>query len=142
MPEIFTLTVHTSAKGDLTVFENILPGSLKRIFYITNADSETRGGHRHIKAWQALICLQGTCEIYVETPNKKMVFGLDKPNKVLILEPQDWHTLENFTDNAIVLVVSNENYDPYDYIYPSYSEIEIENELNELQEIVNKQKKD
>jgi hypothetical protein len=71
-----------------------------------------------------------------------MVFGLDKSNKVLILEPQDWHTLENFTDNAIVLVVSNENYDPYDYIYPSYSEIEIENELNELQEIVNKQKKD
>lgn len=65
MPEIFTLPVHTSAKGDLTVFENILPGSLKRIFYITNADCETRGGHRHVKAWQALICLQGTCEIYV-----------------------------------------------------------------------------
>jgi hypothetical protein len=142
MPEIFTLPVHTSAKGDLTVFENILPGSLKRIFYITNADCQTRGGHRHIKAWQALICLQGACEIYIETPNKKMVFGLDKSNKVLILEPQDWHTLENFTDNAIVLVVSNENYDPYDYIYPSYSKIEIENELNELQEIVNKQKKD
>jgi hypothetical protein len=69
-----------------------------------------------------------------------MVFGLDKPNKVLILEPQDWHTLENFTDNAIVLVVSNENYDPHDYIYPSYSEIQ--NGLNEFQETENKQKKD
>ncbi len=129
MPQIFTLPVHSSSRGDLTVFENIIPGTLKRIFYITNADGETRGGHRHIKAWQALICIQGTCDIYVETPDKKMVFGLDQPNKVLVLEPQDWHTLENFSDNAIVLVVSNENYDPEDYIYPSYSDTLKESDL-------------
>ena len=122
MPKIFTLPVHSSSRGDLTVFENILPGSLKRIFYITNADGETRGGHRHIKAWQALMCVQGTCDIYVETPNKKFVFSLEEANKVLVLEPQDWHTLENFSENAIVLVVSNENYSPEDYIYPSYSD--------------------
>jgi dTDP-4-dehydrorhamnose 3,5-epimerase-like enzyme len=129
MPKILTLPVHSSNRGDLTVFENILPGTLKRIFYITNADGETRGGHRHIKAWQALICVQGTCNIYVETTDKKFVFGLDEPNKVLVLEPQDWHTLENFSDNAIVLVVSNENYDPEDYIYPSYSETFLEDEI-------------
>ncbi len=131
MPKIFTLPVHSSSRGDLTVFENIIPGTLKRIFYITNADGETRGGHRHIKAWQALICVQGTCDIYVETPDKKMVFGLDQPNKVLVLEPEDWHTLENFSDNAIVLVVSNENYDPEDYIYPSYSDTLKESELKQ-----------
>ncbi len=128
MPKIFTLPVHSSNRGDLTVFENILPGTLKRIFYITNADGETRGGHRHIKASQALICVQGSCDIYVETPDKKFVFDLDQPNKVLVLEPQDWHTLENFSSNAIVLVVSNENYDPEDYIYPSYSDTLIEDE--------------
>jgi dTDP-4-dehydrorhamnose 3,5-epimerase-like enzyme len=122
MPKIYKLPVHSSKRGDLTVFENILPGTLKRIFYISNADGETRGGHRHIKAWQALMCVQGTCDIYVETPNKKLVFSLDEPNTVLVLEPQDWHTLENFSENAIVLVVSNENYDPEDYIYPSYSD--------------------
>lgn len=129
MPKIFTLPVHSSSRGDLTVFENILPGTLKRIFYITNADGETRGGHRHIKAWQALMCVQGTCDIYVETPEKKFVFALDEPNKVLVLEPQDWHTLENFSDNAIVLVVSNENYAPEDYIYPSYSDTVQGNEV-------------
>lgn len=139
MPKIFTLPVHSSSRGDLTVFENILPGSLKRIFYITNADGETRGGHRHIKAWQALVCLQGSCDIYVETPDKKMVFGLDEPNKVLILEPQDWHTLENFSDNAIVLVVSNENYDPEDYIYPSYSDTL--NQEKKIQALINGTKK-
>ena len=132
MPKIFTLPVHSSNRGDLTVFENILPGTLKRIFYISNADGETRGGHRHIKAWQALMCVQGTCDIYVETPEKKFVFNLEEANKVLVLEPQDWHTLENFSENAIVLVVSNENYDPQDYIYPSYSDTQITTELEEL----------
>ena len=136
MPKIFTLPVHSSTKGDLTVFENILPGSLKRIYYITNADGETRGGHRHVRAWQALICLQGSCDIYVETIDKKSVFNLDEPYKVLILEPQDWHILENLSDNAIILVVSNENYDPEDYIYPSYSDTQ--NQLKELQTIENK----
>jgi dTDP-4-dehydrorhamnose 3,5-epimerase-like enzyme len=136
MPKIFTLPVHSSTKGDLTVFENILPGSLKRIYYITNADGETRGGHRHVRAWQALICLQGSCDIYVETIDKKSVFNLDEPYKVLVLEPQDWHILENLSDNAIILVVSNENYDPEDYIYPSYSDTQ--NQLKELQTIENK----
>ena len=140
MPKIFTLPVHSSIRGDLTVFENILPGSLKRIFYITNADGETRGGHRHIRAWQGLICIQGSCNIYVETLDIKLVFNLDEPNKVLILEPQDWHTLENISDNAIILVVSNENYDPEDYIYPSYSDTQ--NEINELLAIENNQKED
>jgi len=136
MPKIFTLPVHSSTKGDLTVFENILPGSLKRIYYITNADGETRGGHRHVRAWQALICLQGSCDIYVETIDKKSVFNLDEPYKVLVLEPQDWHILENLSDNAIILVVSNENYDTEDYIYPSYSDTQ--NQLKELQTIENK----
>lgn len=136
MPKIFTLPVHSSTKGDLTVFENILPGSLKRIYYITNADGETRGGHRHVRAWQALICLQGSCDIYVETIDKKSVFNLDEPYKVLVLEPQDWHILENLSDNAIILVVSNENYDPEDYICPSYSDTQ--NQLKELQTIENK----
>jgi len=136
MPKIFTLPVHSSTKGDLTVFENILPGSLKRIYYITNADGQTRGGHRHVRAWQALICLQGSCDIYVETIDKKSVFNLDEPYKVLVLEPQDWHILENLSDNAIILVVSNENYDPEDYFYPSYSDTQ--NQLKELQTIENK----
>jgi len=136
MPKIFTLPVHSSTKGDLTVFENILPGSLKRIYYITNADGETRGGHRHVRAWQALICLQGSCDIYVETIDKKSVFNLDEPYKVLVLEPQYWNILENLSDNAIILVVSNENYDPEDYIYTSYSDTK--NQLKELQTIENK----
>lgn len=121
MAHLLKLARHTGERGDLTVFENMLPGSLKRVFFITNADGATRGGHRHRRAWQALVCIQGRVEVYVETPAKRLVYRLDEPTQCLLLEPCDWHLLENFEQNAIVLVVSNEVYDPRDYIDEAYS---------------------
>lgn len=121
MAELLQLAQHSCHRGDLTVFENILPGTLKRVFCITNADGATRGGHRHERAWQALVCIQGSVEVYVETPAKRLVYRLDEPTQCLLLEPCDWHLLENFRANAIVLVVANEVYDSRDYIYEPYT---------------------
>jgi dTDP-4-dehydrorhamnose 3,5-epimerase-like enzyme len=121
MAQLLKLPQHSCERGDLTVFEHVLPGVLKRIFYITNADGNTRGGHRHRKAWQALVCIQGSVEILVENRKKSCRYLLTKPTDCLVLEPDDWHLLENFQDTAIVLVVSNEYYDEQDYIYERYT---------------------
>lgn len=120
MAQRIELLQHSCERGDLTVFERLIPGSFKRVFYIMNADGTTRGGHRHIKAWQALVCIQGRVDIHVETSKQSSCYALTEPNQCLILEPDDWHLLENFRDNAIVLVVSNEYYDEQDYIYEHY----------------------
>ncbi|GAB2594638.1 sugar 3,4-ketoisomerase [Spirosoma areae] len=121
MAQLLKLAQHSCERGDLTVFEHILPGALKRIYYIARADGTTRGGHRHRTAWQALVCIQGSVEVYVETGKQINLYCLDKPNQCLVLEPRDWHLLENFQDTAIVLVVSNEYYDEQDYIYERYT---------------------
>lgn len=42
MAQLLKLAQHSCERGDLTVFEHILPGTLKRVFYITNADGSTR----------------------------------------------------------------------------------------------------
>ena len=120
MAQLLKLAQHACDRGDLTVFEHILPGSLKRIFYIANADGSTRGGHRHQKAWQAVVCIQGSVEVLVETGKRTGRYLLTKPDQCLVLEPDDWHLLANFQDTAIVLVVSNEYYDEKDYIYERY----------------------
>ncbi|GAB3643778.1 sugar 3,4-ketoisomerase [Spirosoma arcticum] len=121
MAHLCKLTQHSCERGDLTVFENLIPGALKRIFYITNADGNSRGGHRHKRAWQALICIQGRVDIRVETGGQTGCYSLNRPNQCLILEPDDWHVLENLLNKAIVLVVSNEKYDEQDYIYERYT---------------------
>jgi dTDP-4-dehydrorhamnose 3,5-epimerase-like enzyme len=90
MAHLLFLKQHIGERGDLTVFEQILPGSLKRIFYIANADGAIRGGHRHQRAWQALVCIQGRVDVWVETAKQTQCYSLDKPNLCLVLEPDDW----------------------------------------------------
>ncbi|WP_080058404.1 sugar 3,4-ketoisomerase [Spirosoma aerolatum] len=117
MALLLKLAQYSCERGDLTVLEHILPGSIKRIFYIANADGATRGGHRHYRAWQALVCLQGSVDVLVETGRYTRCYSLVSSDQCLVLQPNDWHLLENFRDSAIVLVISNEYYNEKDYIY-------------------------
>lgn len=36
---------------------------------------------------------------------------------MLVLDPEDWHLMSNFSKDCIVCVVSNSNYDKNDYFY-------------------------
>ncbi|MFD2934741.1 cupin domain-containing protein [Spirosoma flavum] len=40
MAQLLKLAQYSCERGDLTVFEHILPGAMKRTFYITNAGAE------------------------------------------------------------------------------------------------------
>lgn len=122
MAEIINLETHTDKRGNLTVIEKIFPFDIKRIFYIYGVDDSERGGPRHHKTIQVAICLQGSCEIYCNNGKEKSHHILDKPSKGLLLLPEDWHKMYNFTPNAILMVVASENYDDADYIFEPYKD--------------------
>jgi dTDP-4-dehydrorhamnose 3,5-epimerase-like enzyme len=109
--------------GTLTVFDRDIPFTVKRIFYIYNVNDTkiVRGGHRHKKTRQALICLKGQCIIYNNDGFKKQEFILNSPNECLILEPEDYHTMHDFSKDAILLVLASEHYDRDDYIDMEYN---------------------
>ena len=120
MSKIVELNTFNSGSGNLTVFEKIMPGTIKRVFYIYGSGDMSRGGHRHHKAWNALICITGSCRVYSNDGEKEEFFMLDNPVSCLILEPKDWHIMDSFSDDAILLVLSNEYYDLADYIDEPY----------------------
>lgn len=120
MAYLIDLKTFTDARGNLTVIEKSIPFDIKRIFYIYSVDNSTRGGHRHKKTIQAAICLQGLCNINNNDGTSKEVFVLDNPHKCLILEPKDWHTMDNFSPNAILMVLASEYFDQNDYIFEPY----------------------
>ncbi|MEZ0538777.1 sugar 3,4-ketoisomerase [Fibrella arboris] len=120
MAEIFTLDTFNSLSGNLTVYNNTLPGDIKRVFYIHGAGNAQRGGHRHHNAWNALICLVGHCHVYVQDSETEGDYTLASPNTCLVLEPKDWHVMDQFSDDAVLLVLSNEPYDKADYIDEPY----------------------
>ena len=120
MPLVIDLNTFSDNRGSLTVIEKKLPFNVKRVFYIYNVDDSIRGGHRHFKTIQAAICISGECKIYTNNKYIKNTFSLNKPNQCLIIYPEDWHTMYEFSKNAILLVLASENFDPEDYIYTDY----------------------
>ncbi|MBL7917769.1 MAG: FdtA/QdtA family cupin domain-containing protein [Bacteroidia bacterium] len=120
MAHLINLQTFTDKRGNLTVIEKSIPFAIKRIFYIYGVDDSKRGGHRHKKTIQAAICLKGKCTIYNNNNIKEEVFELDAPHKCLLLNPEDWHTMYNFSEDAILMVLASEYFDENDYIFEPY----------------------
>ena len=123
MAHIINLKTFSDSRGSLTVVEDKqLPFKIKRSFYIHGVKKgEIRGKHRHHKAIQAMICLEGSCKVYNHDGKKEERFTLDNPSKCLVLEPQDWHYMEEFSDHTVLNVLSSEYFSTEDYIYEPYS---------------------
>jgi len=120
MAHVIDLQTFTDTRGNLTVIDNVLPFPIKRVFYIYGVDSSKRGGHRHHKTIQAAICIQGECKIYNNNGSKEDVFHLSKPSVCLIINPEDWHTMFEFSKDAILMVLASEPFDANDYIFDKY----------------------
>jgi dTDP-4-dehydrorhamnose 3,5-epimerase-like enzyme len=126
MAEILHLPRFVEEKGCLTVMDNLpklLPFSIKRLFFINTVTNVPRGGHRHFKTRQAVICIQGRCVVSNNDGRKQQRFLLDDPTKCLILEARDWHIMHSFAPGTILLVFASEVFDPNDYIREPYKEL-------------------
>jgi hypothetical protein len=120
MAQLLNLLTFTDKRGNLTVIEKVIPFSIKRVFYIYGVDTSVRGGHRHKVTRQAAICIQGCCRIYCDDGTKEELYYLDNPSKCLLIESIDWHYMDQFASNAILMVLASTYYDEDDYIFEPY----------------------
>jgi dTDP-4-dehydrorhamnose 3,5-epimerase-like enzyme len=120
MAYLIDLKTFIDKRGNLTVIEKTIPFEIKRIFYIYGVDESLRGGHRHKTTIQAAICLKGSCRIYNNDGQKENYFMLDQPSKCLILQARDWHTMDQFSPDSILMVLASEYFDQQDYIFEPY----------------------
>ena len=118
MSYIIDLATVTDERGSITIAEKVIPFDIKRVYWIYQFGAK-RGGHRHKKTMQALVCINGSCEIFINNGNEQKSVMLDCSNRCLILEPDDWHTMECYDKNAVLLVMASEYYDKDDYVYES-----------------------
>lgn len=107
-------------RGSLFVADQLLPFEVKRFFYILKG-SQIRGGHRHHKTRQAMICLSGSVDVYMNNGKTEKVVTLNRPSQCLIIEPQDWHQMLNFSTDCVLLVLADSPFDRSDYILERYS---------------------
>jgi len=123
MAALIELPTFSDVRGKLTVIERILPFSIKRTYFIYDTDNRDRGGHRHKITTQAIVCLKGSCTVACDNSFIKVDYILDKPHKCLIIYPEDYHIMRNFTLDAILLVFASEEFIESDYIDEPYDTI-------------------
>ncbi len=122
MAHVIDLKTFSDKRGKLTVIEKVLPFDIKRIFYIYGVDESVRGNHRHVKTIQGVVALTGSCTIFVQSGAGLPVqsFLMNEPSKCLIINPEDFHWMEGFSSDCILMVFASEYFDEGDYIFQPY----------------------
>ena len=126
--QLISIPEYGDERGLLSVIEsgNTVPFEIKRVFYIYGTVSGVRRGmHGHYKTRQALLSVSGSCKIHLDNLQRTEEVTLDSPSKLLLLEPNDWHEMYDFTPDCVLLVLASHLYDPQDYIrnYDKFVEV-------------------
>lgn len=96
---------------------NHIPFTIKRVYYITKANTKLpRGFHAHKKTQQIIFCIQGAIKLIVNNGMKKEEIVLDKANTGVFLDKMIWHEMTDFKKNTILLVVASKPFNEKDYI--------------------------
>lgn len=117
--KVLNLPSFSDARGGLTVLEKALPFEIKRAYWIYNATGQTRGGHRHHQARQALVAVNGEVSVYLNDGKHQTDIVLRSPDQCLLVEPEDWHTM-TLGEDAVLLVMASHLFDKNDYIDEAY----------------------
>ena len=106
-------------RGHLTFGEigSQIPFEVKRYFVVYGvASQEIRGEHAHRSLHQFLICLHGRCHVVADDGTRRQEFVLDSPTIGLHLPPLVWGIQYKYSEDAVMLVLASDRYDPASYI--------------------------
>ncbi|ASZ10689.1 FdtA/QdtA family cupin domain-containing protein [Chitinophaga pendula] len=106
-------------RGNLSFLENLsqLPFEIKRVYWIYDVPGgEVRGGHAFKQQNEVLVVLSGSVDIVVHDGHEEQRFSLNRSYIGLYVPNMLWRHIENFSTNAVVLVVSDTVYAENDYL--------------------------
>jgi len=114
-------TVLDGFDGILSIAEiqRDIPFEVRRVYYIYNLIKHKdvmRGKHAHKKLEQMLFCVNGSCVIELDDGENKQEILLNSPNVGIYVGTKLWHTMKNFQNNCILLVLASDVYKESDYI--------------------------
>lgn len=117
--EIIELNENGDERGKLVVIEGIknIPFEIKRLFYIYGMDKEAvRGQHSNRKSEFVMLNVCGSAKVRLHDGKKETIVSLDKPNMGLYIPKLMWKDMYDFSEDCVMLVLSNEAYDSNEYI--------------------------
>src|SRR6185312_16425208 len=94
-----------------------IPFPVKRFFALYRvAPGASRGGHAHRAQHQLLAMLAGAATVIVDDGKTRTPLRLDRPSLALHAPPMLWLDLEDFSADAVCMVLTSDVYSESDYI--------------------------
>ena len=107
-------------RGNLVVVEGNedIPFDIARVFYLYGTDGTmVRGKHANRNSQFVLINVAGSSKVKVDDGlGHVQVVNLDKPRMGLYLPPMVWKEMYDFSEDSVILVLSDQHYDGTEYI--------------------------
>lgn len=117
---VYLNMIHDERDGNLVILEALrdVPFEIKRLYYITNLENSVsvRGKHAHRELEQIIFCVQGSFTLGLDDGKSKQKILMNKVNVGVRLGKMLWHTMEDFSDGCVLLVVASDYYKETDYI--------------------------
>lgn len=106
-------------RGNLSFLENLnqLPFILKRLYFIYDVPGGAiRGGHAYKELEEVIIAISGSFDVVVDDGLEQKKISLNRSYYALHVRKGLWRQMENFSTNALCLVLASTEYDESDYI--------------------------
>lgn len=118
--ELIELPKITDPRGNLTVAEQMknVPFDIKRVYWTYDVPGgESRGGHAHKSLYQLVVAMSGSFTVTLDNGWERKTVLLNHPWQGLLIKPNTWRTLDDFSSGAVCMVLASDLFDLNDYIY-------------------------
>ena len=116
---IINLPRFLDARGNLSFVEQEthIPFVIRRTYWLYDVPGgECRGGHAYRENLEFIVALSGSFDVVLDDGQGKKVFTLNRSYYGLYVPKGLWREIENFSTNALALVLSSTDYNASDYI--------------------------
>ena len=117
--KIINLPKFEDPRGNLSFIEgeNHIPFKIERTYWIYDVPGgQVRGGHAFKVQAEFIIALSGSFDVVVDSGTHKQSFSLNRSYYGLYIPCGLWRQMENFSTNALAVVLSSTKFEESDYI--------------------------
>ena len=119
-PKIIDLPKIGDKRGNLSLVEEFkhIPFKIERTYWIYDVPGgEKRGGHAYHENQEFIVALSGSFDVVLDDGKEKKLYSLNRSYYGLYVPKGWWRQMENFSTNALALVLASTPYTKEDYIY-------------------------
>jgi dTDP-4-dehydrorhamnose 3,5-epimerase-like enzyme len=119
LAKLIEFPVAADIRGNLCFVEarRHVPFPIERVYFLYDVPSgAVRAGHAHRELNQVLIAISGSFDVSLNDGRQQELIKLNRSSVGLMIGPGVWREINNFSSNAVCLVLASSYFDEAEYI--------------------------